>query len=176
FVQIAHNGTYLQLAGSDEPHPPLYLALLQGWMFLVGVTEYAVRSVSVLLGVALAAAMYQLGRHMGGEQLGLAAAAVAALNPYQIFYSQTARSYEMACLFSLISFVAFLAALRRPRLLSVYAISALLAIYGHYYAIAIVLFEQALLLGWLWLRHFKRWRSWLAADGCIAAGFLPWGL
>src|SRR5436305_15189435 len=78
FVQIAHNGTYLQLAGSDEPHPPLYLALLQGWMFLAGVTEYAVRSVSVLLGVALAAAMYQLGRHIGGVRLGLAAAAVGA--------------------------------------------------------------------------------------------------
>ena len=67
-------------------------------------------------------------------------------------------------------------AARRPALWPVYALSALLAIYSHYYAIAIVLLEQVLLLGWLWQRHFKDWRQWLAAGGCIALAFLPWAI
>jgi len=174
FVQIAHNGTYVQLAGSDEPHPPLYLAMLQGWMAPAGVTEYAVRFLSVLFGVALVAGMYQLGRRLAGEWLGLAAAAVAALNPYQIFYSQTARNYEQACLFGLISFVLLLGALHRPRLLPAYAAAALLAMFSHYYAIAVVLFGQMVLFGWLWRRRFKGWPRWVAADAAIAAVFLPW--
>ena len=97
FVQIAHLGTYLHLAGTSEPHPPLYLALLQRWMGAAGVFEYAARFPSVLFGVATAAAAYQLGRELAGERLGMAAAIVAALNPYQIFYSQTTRDYEIAC-------------------------------------------------------------------------------
>ncbi len=176
FVQIAHQGTYLQLAGSAEPHPPLYLALLQGWMFPAGATEYAVRFLSVMFGLATVAAAYELGRQIAGERLGLAAAAVAALNPYQIFYSQTTRDYQIACFFALVSVVTLLWAMRRPKLVPAYAATALLAILSHYYALAIVLFEQALLLGWLWRRDFKGMRRWLAADGCIAVVFLPWAL
>jgi hypothetical protein len=176
FVQIAHQGTYLQLAGSSEPHPPLYLALLQGWMLAAGVTEYAVRYLSVMLGVLTVAAAYQFGARLAGEKIGLAASLVTALNPYQILYSQTTRDYQIACLFGLISFVVFLAALRRPRLWPAYAVSALLAIYSHYYAIAIVLLEQVILLAWLWRRHFRGWRPWLAADASIAAAYLPWSV
>ncbi|MFI5266043.1 MAG: glycosyltransferase family 39 protein [Chloroflexota bacterium] len=176
FVQIAHQGTYLQLAGSAEPHPPLYLALLQGWMFPAGVTEYAVRFLSILFGLATVAAVYQLGRQVAAERLGLAVAAVAAVNPYQIFYSQTTRDYQIACFFGLVSVVTLLWAMRRPKLLPAYVVSVLLAMFSHYYALAIVLFEQALLLGWLWRRHFKGLGRWLAADGCIALVFLPWAL
>ena len=149
FVQIAHQGTYLQLAGSAEPHPPLYLALLQGWMLAAGVTEYAVRYLSIVVGVLTVAAAYQFGRRLAGDRLGLAAAFVAALNPYQTLYSQTTRDYQIACLFGLVSFVVFLETSRRPRLWPAYALSALLAIYSHYYAIAIVLLEQVILVAWL---------------------------
>jgi len=176
FVQIAHQGTYVQLAGSAEPHPPLYLALLQAWLFPAGVTEYAVRFLSVMFGLATVAVIYQLGRQVAGERLGLAVATVAALNPYQIFYSQTTRDYQIACFFGLVSVVTLLWAMRQPRLVPAYAASALLAIFSHYYALPIVLFEHVLLLGWLWRRHFKGLRRWLTADGGIAIVFLPWAL
>jgi mannosyltransferase len=176
FVQITHLGTYWSLAGSTEPHPPLYLALLQGWMLLGGVTEYAVRFPSIVFGVATAAGMYQLGRLLAGERLGLAAALVAALNPYQIAYSQTARDYEIACCLALLSFVVFLHALRRPRVLPGYAAVALLAIFSHYYAIAILLLEQALLVWWFLRGKLPEWRRWLAADVALAVVYLPWSL
>ncbi|HLG69169.1 MAG TPA: glycosyltransferase family 39 protein [Chloroflexota bacterium] len=174
FVQIAHQGTYVHLAASDEPHPPLYLALLQGWMFPAGVTEYAVRFLSIAFGLATVAALYQLGRQLAGERLGLAAALAAALNPYQIFYSQTTRDYQIACCFGAISMVLFLWALRRPRFVPAYVLAALLAIVSHYYALAILLFEQLILMGWLWRHKLTGLRRWLAADVVIAAVFLPW--
>ena len=40
---------------------------------------------------------------------------MTALNPYQILYSQTARDYQIACLFGLVSFVAFLARVHAVR-------------------------------------------------------------
>ncbi|MBV9120613.1 MAG: glycosyltransferase family 39 protein, partial [Chloroflexi bacterium] len=174
FVQIAHLGTYLDAMRSSEPHPPLYLALLQGWMDVAGVTEYGIRFLSILTGVAMVAAMYQLGKQVLGEALGLAAAFAAALNPYQILYSQTARNYEMACLFGALSFVALLRARRDARLIPGFVICALLALYSHYYTIAIVGFEALLVASWLWGRPWPSWRPWVAAAGVVALLYVPW--
>ena len=177
FVQIAHLGTYLQAMKVSEPHPPLYLAMLQGWMLAAGPTEFAIRYLTIAQGVLLVAALYRVGRQLGGNPLGLATAFVAALNPYQILYSQTARDYELACLFGALSFFVLLKALPRPRLIPLYVALALLALYSHYYAMGVVAFEQVLLLIAL-IRQAgaspRRWRDWLVAEGVMALLYLPW--
>ncbi|MGH2470503.1 MAG: hypothetical protein ACRDGF_10535, partial [Chloroflexota bacterium] len=71
FVQIAHLGTYLQAMKVSEPHPPLYLAMLQGWMLAAGPTEFAIRYLTIAQGVLLVAALYRVGRQLGGNPLGL---------------------------------------------------------------------------------------------------------
>ena len=76
-------------------HPPLYYWLLSGWVRFSGTSEAAVRSLSALLGVVLVALTYALGRLVAGRWIGLAAAFLGAINPFQVYYAQEARMYML---------------------------------------------------------------------------------
>jgi len=76
-------------------HPPLYYALLHGWITLVGAAPVAVRTFSVLVGLAAIPLAFALGRRMVGKEAGWAAAAITALSPFLIFYSQEVRMYAL---------------------------------------------------------------------------------
>jgi len=100
-IQIARDA-------SHDIHPPLYYFLLHYWVRLFGTTEVAVRSLSAILGTALVAATYALGRRLFNSRLGLTAAFIAALSPFQIYYSQETRMYILATLLGTLSFLALL--------------------------------------------------------------------
>ena len=53
------------------------------------------RSLSALLGVVLVALTYGLGRLLVGRWAGLVAALLAAIHPFQVYYSQEARMYML---------------------------------------------------------------------------------
>ena len=57
----------------------------------------------MLLGVLLVLATAETGRRLHGEMLGLAAGFVAALAPFQIYYSQEARMYMLLALLAAVS-------------------------------------------------------------------------
>ncbi len=89
-------------------HPPLYYWLLHGWIKLVGTNETGVRSLSALLGVGLVALIYALGRLLTGRWAGLGAAFLAAVNPFQVYYSQEARMYMLLAVWGALAFYAAL--------------------------------------------------------------------
>lgn len=62
-------------------HPPLYSAYLGLWSVLGATSRLWHMFASVLLGTATVGVVGLLGREMAGERVGIAAAAVAALNP-----------------------------------------------------------------------------------------------
>ena len=62
FVQLSYQGTFRASMSIDEPHPPLFLALLQPWMGLAGASQYAIRFLPVLYGTLLVPVTDQLGR------------------------------------------------------------------------------------------------------------------
>ena len=55
------------------------------------------RSLSALIGVGVAAMIYAIGRRIS-PALALTAALLAALNPFQVYYSQEARMYMLLAL------------------------------------------------------------------------------
>src|SRR5438105_13905281 len=67
FIQIAYQGTFMRSMSIDEPHPPLFLALLQAWMGAAGVSEYAIRMLPVLFGTLLVPPVYKLGCLIGSR-------------------------------------------------------------------------------------------------------------
>lgn len=79
-----------------DVHPPLYQWLLHGWVRAAGISEFAVRYLSVLWGVLTVALAYALGRRMGGVRAGWAALAVAACSVLLIRWSQETRMYAQA--------------------------------------------------------------------------------
>lgn len=89
-------GTLTPVNGAAaEEHPLLYYLILHGWMALWGYAPGAARLLSALLGAATVAANYLLGRRLMGRHAGLAAAAITALAPFHVYYSQEARMYAL---------------------------------------------------------------------------------
>ncbi len=166
---------------ANDIHPPLYYWLLHGWVRLLGTGEAAVRSLSALLGVALVAIIYALGRQLRSKKeawIGLLAAYLAAVNPFQIYYSQEARMYMLA---AVLAAAAVLALIRFVESRSAAALAALVVLeaaglYTHYSFAFVVVAVNLGYLQSLWLRHADRGQvvGWIAAQVAVVALYLPW--
>jgi len=105
-----------------EPHPPGYYSILKAWSAIFGESEAALRSLSVVAGSLTVAMTFFAGRlAFAGEKgtwVGVTSAALIALHPAQITYSQEARGYALLCLGVSMVLVALAWWLRHPETLS----------------------------------------------------------
>jgi 4-amino-4-deoxy-L-arabinose transferase-like glycosyltransferase len=93
------------LVPTCDPHPPLYFAVLHGWISLFGDDTVTMRTLSVLLGLATVVIVYVAGRQLdrargaAGERFGIGflAALLFALTPFQVYFSVEARPYALLC-------------------------------------------------------------------------------
>ncbi len=93
------------LVPTCDPHPPLYFALLHPWIVLVGDGTVAMRALSTLFGVATVVVVHAAGRELdrarGREAdrfgIGVFAALLFALTPFQVYFSVEARPYALLC-------------------------------------------------------------------------------
>jgi 4-amino-4-deoxy-L-arabinose transferase-like glycosyltransferase len=93
-ARIAERSLQLIAEGAaGDIHPPLYYFLLSAWRSVFGASEFALRSLSAALGVLLVWLAFLIGRKAFSAGAGLLAAFIAAINPFQIYYSQEARMY-----------------------------------------------------------------------------------
>ena len=116
-------------------HPPLYHVLVHFWMAAFGQTEVAVRSFSVLVGVAAIPVAYWAGSRIFDRRTGLIASMLVALSPFQIWYSQEARMYELLFLAGLLSTAFLVLSLRdgRPRYWIGYFFWTAVGLFTHYF-------------------------------------------
>jgi mannosyltransferase len=160
FIDMLH-----QIKGS-ESNPPLYYVLAWGWAKAFGSGEVAVRSLSAIFGAATVPLAYCAGRELASRRAGLIAAALVAVNPMLIWYSQEARSYALLVFFGAASLVFFARALRtrQGRDLALWALASALALCSHYFAVFAVAIEAL----WLLVALRSDWRRVLPAIGGIA--------
>ncbi|MBI5568140.1 MAG: glycosyltransferase family 39 protein [Chloroflexi bacterium] len=93
-ARIAERSLALITEGAaGDIHPPLYYYVLHVWRGMFGASEFALRSLSAALGVLLVWLTYLIARQVFDHRIGVVAALVAALNPFQVYYSQEARMY-----------------------------------------------------------------------------------
>ena len=168
----------------SESTPPLYYVLGWLWTQIFGTGEAGLRSLSALLGTATIGVVWALGRRLGGERAGLAAAALVAFNPMLVWFSQEARGYALLALLGALSALLWLRALdagfvlrssndpasvsghtphsptsgRRHTRLLAWGLVAALALATHYFAIFLIAPQAA----WLALRA-PGWRERAAA-------------
>ncbi len=95
----------LSEALKHDGHPPLYYALLHGWINLFGTGDVAVRSLSGLFGLATLPLVWILGRRKGGPTLAWVAVAVVAVSPFAVRYSNETRMYSLVMLLVVIGWL-----------------------------------------------------------------------
>jgi hypothetical protein len=161
-------GHAMDAVGFSESAPPLYYALAWVWTQLTGTGEFGLRSLSALAGVATVPVAYLLGCELRGRRAGLMAAALLAVNPMLLWYSQEARAYSLLALLCAVSLLFCVRALRsgRKRDFTFWGIASALALATHYFAFFALAAEAVLLLR-------RRGRASLAGLWIIAlAGLL----
>jgi mannosyltransferase len=154
---------------TSESNPPLYYVLAWGWAKAFGTGEFGLRSLSALFGAATVPVAYLIGRQLAHRRAGLILAALVALNPMLIWYSQEARSYALLVFFGALSLLFFVRALDtlRGRDLALWTLASALALCSHYFAVFVVGIEAV----WLLVALRSRWRLVLPAlAGVGAAG------
>lgn len=181
----------ITVAAIGDIHPPLYYYALHFWRGLVGASELALRSFSALLGILLVWLIYVLGRQLLDEPSALIAALIAAVNPFQVYYSQEARMYMLLAIWAAAS-TYFLALwlkwsfgrhdVEGPRLgwqpgvLIGYALTAASGMYTHYAFAFILVAHNLSALVWLAAQR-AGWRKlavWIGAQVAVVALYLPW--
>jgi mannosyltransferase len=138
----------MDAVGFSESAPPLYYALAWVWTQVTGTGEFGLRSLSALAGVATVPVAYLIGTELRGRRVGLTAAALVAVNPMMLWYSQEARAYALFALLCAVSLLYCVRALRHARRGDVlgWGIASGLALATHYFAVFPIAAEAALLL------------------------------
>lgn len=138
----------MDAVGFSESAPPLYYALAWAWTQLTGTGEFGLRSLSAVAGVATVPVAYLLGLELRGRRAGLAAAALVAVNPMLLWYSQEARAYALLVLLCTISLLYCVRAERsgRRRDFTFWGVASGLALATHYFAVFAIAAEALLLL------------------------------
>ncbi len=174
-LEFAQRPLIAIVTDTRETNPPLYYALLHGWIGLFGTSEVALRFLSVGFGVAAVGLAGWVGHLLGGRRLAWVAMGLMAVAPLPVEYAQTARAYSLFLAASIGSFGCLLAWLRRRtwRWALAYVLITAVMSFAHYYWVFNVIAQQGY-LGWQVWRKEVSGRAWAVVLALLAAGCLPW--
>jgi hypothetical protein len=161
----------IERVNATELVPPLYYALLSGWIELTGsVDETVVRAPSVVLGLVTVAAVGWLALRLGGPRIGLVAAALAALSPLLLTYAQQGRAYGLGIAAGTIAVAAAVEAARAAprRWMALSAAAMVVGLWTHY----TLVFVAAPLAVWVARGAVLRDRERVAYIATLAAAWL----
>jgi uncharacterized membrane protein len=142
-------GHAMDAVGFSESAPPLYYALAWLWTQVTGNGEWGLRFLSALAGVATIPVAYLTGRELRGARAGFIAAALVAVNPMLLWYSQEARAYSLLGFFCALSLLYCVRALKggedEKRDFVAWGVFSALALATHYFAVFPLVAETVLL-------------------------------
>jgi len=187
FVQRTWEGLWRGIS-TIEPNPPLMYLALRVWIAIAGASEFVTRYFSLFFGMLGVPLLYRLAREMFKSQtIALTAAALIAINPYQIWHSQDVRNYTMWPTLSLLALVFFWRWWRKEtsdyRLatndysLILYVVATLASLYTHYYDVFILAALNVFVFGVAGLaRRWQTVRRWIGAQVVLILLYAPWVL
>ncbi|MDR7438258.1 MAG: glycosyltransferase family 39 protein [Armatimonadota bacterium] len=153
-----------------DPHPPGYYVMLRGWTRLFGRDVTSARALSAVWGMVAVVLAWGFARRLGGPAVGVAAAALVALNPFQIYSSNEIRMYAPLTAAAILSTWMLHRAGERDGFLDwvLYGGSAAFLLYLSYYA------GPLLLAHGVWMAVRRRWRGLIIGGVTGLLLYLPW--
>ncbi|MBI5304959.1 MAG: glycosyltransferase family 39 protein [Chloroflexi bacterium] len=169
---ILANTIVIQSVVTTDLMPPLYFVIQHFLVRAFGISEFALRFLSLAANVATVPLIYALGKRWFDLRVARIAAFLAALSPFYVWYAQEARPYALVLFFSTLAIYALARALElrmtnyELRLthpaspwLILYILATIASLYTHYYAGFLLPFHVALITLTIW-RDEKR-RAWI---------------
>ncbi len=172
---------------AGDIHPPGYYSLLHAWSQVASSSDFSSAYLSLFFGLLLVPLAYRLGRLVFGADVGLLAALLVALSPYNLWYSQEVRMYTLGAVLGMVVLLAVVSLLRTPSgtgpswsLLGAYVLSAALGLWTLYYFAFLLMAVNLMIIIW-WLAGWRRARlgwawlgRWLLAQAVVVLLYLPW--
>ncbi|HBY97961.1 MAG TPA: hypothetical protein DEP84_29140, partial [Chloroflexi bacterium] len=153
-------------ARAIQEHPPGYYLLLHAWMSLAGESEFALRYLSLLAGVAFVPLLYRVARRWEGEGVALLAAILATMSPFAVAYAQEARMYTWVALLGFLLIVG----VRRALVVGGgwWVVAGMLIVIGmaFHYLFALLVAAIDLYVFWRWgrIRQWRRLLLWFSVQ------------
>lgn len=160
-------------------HPPFYYLLLHYIIKYLGNAVIVLRSLSILFSLFSMLIIYQLGKTVYNESLGLLSALFLAISPYCLQYSVMVRPYPLLMFLALTSTLqAYL--LVKNQLINfhnihfyLYVITCLIGMYTMYHFIFII-FSQLLFIFLSFSKDWKTISKIVAIPIIISILYIPW--
>jgi hypothetical protein len=150
---------------------PLYTLLLGGWQAVAGESEFSLRFFSVLCAIPTIPLVYVVGKRLLGAGLALVAAALLAVSPWHVYYSQEVRMYALVGTLGLLASWAYLCCRwpsGRMRIWEGLLLGALA--WTHLAGLLLILPQATVAI----VRNVKLAQRWFAAWAIGIALILPW--
>lgn len=162
--------------GQGIQFTPLFQWIIKLWL-AVGDTDWLVRVPSVAVGVLTVPVVFKLGQLYFSDEVGLLAAFIFAMNPYQVWYGQEAKLYALLPFAAAGAMVAFGQMLRTGgrRGLWPLILFNLLGFTAHYF-VFLVSTVQFLYLVIAFKRTYSLLRRWVVTQVIPALALVPWWL
>ena len=146
----------------DATRAPLHPLLLQGWIRVVGPSEFSGRALSVLCGVITVGLVYWIGLQAFNVTTGLWASWLCALSPSLVYYSREVRMYMWLVLTTCLAWGLLFSHARSPQpwRLVLYGVSLIAIAYSH--PLGLLMVGTLGLASFFFRQAFQiSWRGWL---------------
>jgi len=179
YVQATRTVSQIVDNAARDIHPPGYYLLLAGWVRMMGTSEFALRSLSVLASIITVAFTFGIGRRLFNTAVGALAATIMAFNTFSIYYAQEARMYALLAMWSAAAFWLLIGWIRSDGESRRWGVAlAVVNAAGLYtqYAFPFVMLAQGVIV-FLWLINKKTWRviwSYFALHVLTLVLYIPW--
>ncbi len=97
FTKLTREMIFLNIQG------PFHAIILHAWTSVFGMSEYSLRLPEALVGAATIPLFWWALRPMGRPSVAVLGAALIALSPFHLWYSQEARNYSFLMFFAVLS-------------------------------------------------------------------------
>jgi 4-amino-4-deoxy-L-arabinose transferase-like glycosyltransferase len=164
-----------------EPYPPLYALILKWWLQIAGDSEVALRSLSVISGLAMVLVGWRWASESLGRRAGLIALALLAISPLAIANARDVRMYALEAAWTTLGWwltwrLASGRSSARRRAIDAAALALAVAaeVWTFSFGLPVAALQFAV-AAMAWLRH-RRTENALAPAVIVAGGatFLPW--
>lgn len=156
--------------------PPLYYLFLAIWIKLFGISETALRSLSVPFYILSALAVYHLGKTLYDKKTGALAAFLYLVSPLAVRHTQEVRMYSLLSLLSVLStfffFRLFFFSIPSKKDLAGYILVNVAGTFTHYWFFFLLLSEAATCLFIFPGRSFRK--LFLAVSLSVFPFFALW--